>query len=117
MESHRGIVILTSKNTRPFDQSFRSRFQLAVHFPSLEPLSRQSIWHNSLDNIRTSTQQVDYDGISANMEELSMHELNGWQIHNALAMARSLALYDEEVLTWNRLKEAVEVTSTEWIGE
>lgn len=51
------------------------------------------------------------------MEELSMHELNGWQIHNALAMARSLALYDEEVLTWNRLKEAVEVTSTEWIGE
>ncbi|KAJ4154773.1 hypothetical protein LMH87_000052 [Akanthomyces muscarius] len=117
VESHRGIVILTSKNTRPFDQSFRSRFQLAVHFPSLEPLSRQSIWHNSLDNIRTSTQQVDYDGISANMEELSMHELNGWQIHNALAMARSLALYDEEVLTWNRLKEAVEVTSTEWIGE
>ncbi|KAJ3494871.1 hypothetical protein NLG97_g3793 [Lecanicillium saksenae] len=108
IERYKGVIIIESRNPGAFDESFRAEIQLSVYFAPLHPDSRKKIWQNSLLAVRASKQRVDYDGIEAHMEDLSMYELNGRQIRNTLALARKAALRSDEVLTWERLRDAVE---------
>ena len=57
------------------------------------------------------TVAVDFDDIVAHLDTLAAYEMNGRQIRNALATARSLAAFERETLNWDRIKDAIEVAN------
>ncbi|KAK6542370.1 hypothetical protein TWF694_006328 [Orbilia ellipsospora] len=111
LEYYNGVLILTSNRVGTFDEAFKSRIQLALHYPPLDGPSRRKIWHNFLEMLRNENEKVDFDGIVSHMDQLSGYEMNGRQIRNALSTARQLALFEKETLDWDRIKDSIEVTS------
>ncbi|KAI0428596.1 hypothetical protein F5Y09DRAFT_332445 [Xylaria sp. FL1042] len=111
LEYYDGVLILTSNRVGTFDEAFKSRIQLALHYPPLDVPSRRKIWRNLLDIINADNENIDVDDIIAHMDKLSSYEMNGRQIRNALTTARQLALFEQETLDWDRIKESIEVAS------
>lgn len=121
LEYYEGVLILTSNRVGTFDEAFKSRIQLALHYRPLDKASRHKIWNNFLNMMRDNIRQddadngeketVDFDDITAHMDELAQFEMNGRQIRNSLATARQLALFEHETLDWERIKDAIEVAS------
>ncbi|KAI0403448.1 hypothetical protein F4802DRAFT_599046 [Xylaria palmicola] len=111
LEYYDGILILTSNRVGTFDEAFKSRIQLALHYPPLAAPSRRKIWRNFLDLLSADEENIDADDILAHMDELSNYEMNGRQIRNALTTARQLALFEQETLDWDRIKDSIEVAS------
>ncbi|KAK8039917.1 hypothetical protein PG993_008328 [Apiospora rasikravindrae] len=128
LEYYEGMLILTSNRVGTFDEAFKSRIQLALHYRPLDGPGRRKIWHNFLHMMRENMKiedddedgsdgngeqanSVDLDDIVAHMDELAAYEMNGRQIRNSLATARQLAVFERETLDWDRIKDAIEVTS------
>ncbi|KAI1111946.1 hypothetical protein F5Y14DRAFT_453540 [Nemania sp. NC0429] len=111
LEYYDGVLILTSNRVGTFDEAFKSRIHLALHYPPLDGPSRRKIWRNFLDILSTDDENIDVDDIAAHMDKLSSYEMNGRQIRNALATARQLALFEQETLDWDRVKDSIEVAS------
>ncbi|KAK3370368.1 hypothetical protein B0H63DRAFT_315213 [Podospora didyma] len=109
LEYYDGVLILTSNRVGTFDEAFKSRIQLALHYPPLDAPSRRKIWLNFLDMLQTNDEKADVDDIKAHMDELSGYKLNGRQIRNALTTARQLSLFEKETLDWDRIKDSIEV--------
>lgn len=109
LEYYDGVLILTSNRVGTFDEAFKSRIQLALHYPSLDAPSRRKIWRNFLDMLHDDNENVDFDDIIAHMDQLSGYEVNGRQIRNALTTARQLALFEGETLDWDCIKDSIEV--------
>ncbi|KAK3339921.1 P-loop containing nucleoside triphosphate hydrolase protein [Lasiosphaeria hispida] len=128
LEYYDGILILTSNRVGTFDEAFKSRIQLALHYPPLDAPSRRKIWHNFFNMLRDSSQgnkkspdsfdrkndtktDMGIDEILAHMDQLADYELNGRQIRNALTTARQLALFEKEALDWDRIKDSIKVAA------
>lgn len=47
-----GILILTSNRVGTFDQAFKSRIQLALHYENLKKPQRRKIWCNFFTRLR-----------------------------------------------------------------
>ncbi|CAI7642308.1 unnamed protein product [Penicillium pancosmium] len=52
LEYYEGILILTSNRVGTFEEAFKSRIQLALHYKNLSVDQRQRIWWNFLDRFR-----------------------------------------------------------------
>ncbi|KAI1144801.1 hypothetical protein F4825DRAFT_467828 [Nemania diffusa] len=50
LEYYDGILILTSNRVGTFDEAFKSRIQLALHYKNLSENQRSQIWSNFLSN-------------------------------------------------------------------
>ncbi|KAI1430061.1 hypothetical protein F5Y12DRAFT_709612 [Xylaria sp. FL1777] len=109
LEHYDGILILTSNRVGTFDKAFKSRIQLALHYPTLDAPSRRKIWRNFLDILNADDENININDIVAHMDKLSSYEMNGRQIRNALTTARQLALFEQETLDWDRIKDSIEV--------
>ncbi|KIM98276.1 hypothetical protein OIDMADRAFT_167104 [Oidiodendron maius Zn] len=110
LEYYQGILILTSNRIGTFDEAFRSRMQLALHYPNLTPTSRRKIWQNFFDMLEEDEEDVDIDEIKLHIDELADMEMNGREIRNALNTAKQLALYQKETLTWDHVENTVKIT-------
>ncbi|KAK0744480.1 P-loop containing nucleoside triphosphate hydrolase protein [Apiosordaria backusii] len=119
LEYYDGVLILTSNRVGTFDEAFKSRIQLALHYPPLDAPSRRKIWHNFLNMLSANDEKADIDDIKAHMDQFAGYELNGRQIRNALTTARQLALFEQETLDWDRVKDSIEVSAdfTRYIKE
>ncbi|CAH0045470.1 unnamed protein product [Clonostachys solani] len=121
LEYYNGILILTSNRVGTFDEAFKSRIQLSLHYKNLDQHQRREIWKNfigHLDDFQqtlevglTESQRhtkvgygIDVDDLNKNLEELSRPALNGRDIRNALSTARQLALYRQQPLQYNHLQ-------------
>ncbi|VUC30849.1 unnamed protein product [Clonostachys rosea] len=111
LEYYDGILILTSNRVGTFDEAFKSRIQLALHYSPLDAPGRRKIWRNLLNMLREDNEDMDYDDIDAHIKQLEAYELNGRQIRNALTTARQLAFYEKETLDWDRIKDSIDVAS------
>lgn len=109
LERYDGILILTSNRVGTFDEAIKSRIQLALHYPPLDAPSRLKIWRNFLDILSADNEDIDADDILAHMDTLTSYEMNGRQICNVLTTARQLALFEQETLDWDRIKDSIEV--------
>jgi len=119
LEYYDGVLILTSNRVGTFDEAFKSRIQLALHYPPLDAPGRRKIWHNFLNMLESNDEKADIDDIKAHMDQLAGYELNGRQIRNALTTARQLSLFEQETLDWDRVKDSIEVAGdfTKYIKE
>ncbi|XXH01512.1 hypothetical protein Hte_007872 [Hypoxylon texense] len=135
LEYYEGIMILTSNRVGTFDEAFKSRIQLSLHYENLKKAQRRQIWKNFLDRLsslqdeRTSSPSpaartaqanapgkaedfgIDFDDINDYLKELSNYELNGRQIRNAITTARQLAKFKRETMSYAHLKHVIDVAS------
>ncbi|KXH59838.1 hypothetical protein CSAL01_08475 [Colletotrichum salicis] len=112
LEYYEGILILTSNRVGTFDEAFKSRIQVAIHYDNLTPKSRKKIWQNFFDMIEESTEE---DGsipeLQRRLDELAKEEMNGRQIRNALLTVRQLAKHRKERLDWEHLSQVIKTSA------
>ncbi|KAF2103666.1 P-loop containing nucleoside triphosphate hydrolase protein [Rhizodiscina lignyota] len=111
LEYYDGILILTSNRVGMFDEAFKSRIQVALHYENLNRSARKKIWQNFLDMLEEDDENVNFDEIKLFLDDLAGRELNGRQIRNVLTTARQLAIYREERLDRKHLEQALAVSS------
>lgn len=110
LEYYEGILILTSNRVGTFDEAFKSRIQLALHYPALGPYSRGKIWENFLERLeKLKDTSVDTADIRDHLEQLQTVEMNGRQIRNAITTARQYAKWKDVTLTYKDLKEVIDI--------
>lgn len=109
-----------------FDEAFKSRVQLSLHYPPLDEKGRWKIWNNFIKILQK--QQESADSLSAsddtrlapnervNIEELrdkidvlAKEKLNGRQIRNAITSARQLARFRDKPLGYSHLDQTIRV--------
>lgn len=110
LEYYDGILILTSNRVGTFDEAFKSRIQVALHYENLTQPTRKKIWQNFLCMLEEDEENVNFDEIKFHLDDLAGKELNGRQIRNVLTTARQLALFKNERLEWEHLAQALSVS-------
>ena len=111
LEYYDGILILTSNRIGIFDEAFKSRIQVALHYENLNRSARKKIWQNFLDMLEEDEEDVNFDEIKFRLDDLAGKELNGRQIRNVLTTARQLAMFKKERLDYGHLEQALSVSS------
>ncbi|KAJ3576480.1 hypothetical protein NPX13_g3688 [Xylaria arbuscula] len=112
LEYYDGILILTSNRVGTFDEGFRSRIQLAIHYPKLEQPERRKVWDNfvnRLDNDPIASVDIDIRNLRSNLTELSEFDLNGREIRNSINVARPLAKSEGRKIDFESLKKVIRV--------
>ncbi|GAW18962.1 hypothetical protein ANO14919_084460 [Xylariales sp. No.14919] len=110
LEYYEGILILTTNRVGTFDEAFKSRIQLALHYPALGPYQRLQVWQNFLDRFeKLRDDTVETGDLRDHLDELSKEDMNGRQIRNALTTARQYAKWKGERLNYAKLKDVIEV--------
>ncbi|CAI6319278.1 unnamed protein product [Periconia digitata] len=112
IEYYEGILILTSNRVGTFDEAFRSRINIALHYEDLKPRSRKQIWSNFLTRLEGTEHGENVEEIKHRLDELANHKLNGREIRNALSTARQLASYENKKLDWEHLELAIKTANT-----
>ncbi|KAK0752062.1 hypothetical protein B0T18DRAFT_403997 [Schizothecium vesticola] len=129
LEYYEGILILTSNRVGTFDEAFKSRIQLSLHYESLNKSQRRTIWENFLDRLGTLEEEnsgkkasldtrkrklesgdIDFDDIHRHLAELAAHEMNGREIRNAITTGRQLAKFKHESMSYKHLKHVIGVS-------
>jgi len=105
-----GILILTSNRVGTFDEAFKSRIQLALHFSNLDTERRAKIWAKFIDRLAEVKEDVDFDDVKAHLQALAQQPMNGRQIRNAVTTARQLARFRKAKLNYAHLKQAIGVS-------
>ncbi|KAK0724043.1 P-loop containing nucleoside triphosphate hydrolase protein [Lasiosphaeris hirsuta] len=134
LEYYEGILILTSNRVGTFDEAFKSRIQLSLHYENLGKPQRHKIWKNFLSRLKqldaeqpsTSVTEpgtlkrkfesepsgsIDFDDVECYFEELAEFEMNGRQIRNAITTARQLAKFQNTKMGYRHLKRVITVAS------
>jgi len=105
-----GILILTSNRVGTFDEAFKSRIQLALHYENLTQQQRSKIWGNFIKRLSvTESEFVDTKNLVQHIGELAKLEMNGREIRNALTTARQLALYKKKRMDYGHLRHVIKV--------
>ncbi|KAI2619518.1 hypothetical protein GGS26DRAFT_572533 [Hypomontagnella submonticulosa] len=112
LEYYEGILILTSNRVGTFDEAFKSRIQVAIHYNKLKTKSRKAIWRNFLDMIEDSADEdANISELEGKLDELAAEDMNGRQIRNALLTARQLAKHKNETLNWSHLSQVMRTSA------
>jgi SpoVK/Ycf46/Vps4 family AAA+-type ATPase len=113
LEYYEGILILTSNRVGTFDEAFKSRIQLALHYRPLTTPQRKKIWRNFLKWLKEVGEEdvVELDDIEDNLDELAKIDMNGRQIRNSLTTARQLALFKKERMNYEHLKHVIGIAA------
>lgn len=111
LEYYDGILILTSNRVGTFDEAFRSRIQLALHYPNLGPQQRFRIWQTFIDRLEPQDgEAIDVADLRDHLDVLKDEKLNGRQIRNIITTTRQYARWKEATLTYDCLKDVIEVS-------
>jgi AAA+ superfamily predicted ATPase len=110
IEYYDGILVLTSNRIGTFDEAFKSRVQLIVHYPKLEKPERRRIWFNFVKGLRKMHVKACIEELEERIEDLSEYELNGREIRNTIQTATLLSQYKEERLRHDHLKGVIAVS-------
>ena len=112
LEYYEGILILTSNRVGTFDEAFKSRIQLALHYSVLGPYQRLRIWENFINRLASfeDSVKVDIDDLRDHLEDLKEEKMNGRQIRKAITTARQYAEWKGSTLTYEHMKDVIEIS-------
>lgn len=97
LEYYDGILILTSNRVGTFDEAFKSRIQLAIHYTSLTLVQRTRVWDNFLKRLeKLGEEGIDFVDLKDNVEDLARHKMNGREIRNAITTARQYSRWERK---------------------
>ncbi|MCJ1360554.1 MAG: hypothetical protein MMC33_010562 [Icmadophila ericetorum] len=110
LEYYDGILVLTSNRVGTFDEAFKSRIQLALHYENLTVAQRSKIWWNFINRLKAlGEKNIDFEDIECYIRELAAEEMNGRQIRNVITTASQLAQYKGKNLSSAHLKHVMGV--------
>ncbi|PKY02830.1 P-loop containing nucleoside triphosphate hydrolase protein [Aspergillus campestris IBT 28561] len=110
LEYYDGILILTSNRVGTFDEAFKSRIQLSLHYPNLSQSQRLKVWRNLINRLKRLDQpSVDFDDVECYVAELAEKNMNGREIRNAITTARQLAKFKGKKVSHAHLKHVINV--------
>ncbi|KAI5459411.1 P-loop containing nucleoside triphosphate hydrolase protein [Mariannaea sp. PMI_226] len=109
LEYYDGILILTSNRVGTFDEAFKSRVQLALHYPAIDEEGRGEIWRDFIQDLERQGADAMFDQLKAKVGALAGYNLNGRQIRNSIRTARQLASQSKEPLSYSHLGKAIKV--------
>jgi hypothetical protein len=110
LEYYDGILVLTSNRVGTFDEAFKSRIQLALHYANLGPFQRTQIWLNFIMRLeKLGEENVDFDDLRDHVEVLAENKMNGRQIRNAITTARQYAKWEDKPLNYLLLKDIIDI--------
>ncbi|KAL8396484.1 hypothetical protein RB594_008814 [Gaeumannomyces avenae] len=125
LEYHDGILFLTTNRVGVFDAAFKSRVQVAIHYPPLDKNGRMKLWCQFLaktsfrSNLPDTGESSDPSLFTTNksgstddgLERLVVEPLNGRQIQNIVKVAAAIASGAKTTLTieglWNTLQNVM----------
>lgn len=111
LEYYEGILVLTSNRVGIFDEAFKSRIQLALHYPNLGPYQRLRIWENFIDRLESfHDNSMDIADLRDHLDDLKEEKMNGRQIRNAITTARQYAEWKKTTLTYEHLRDVIDVS-------
>ena len=94
-----------------FDEAFKSRIQLALHYENLTGPQQRKIWRHFLTRIKDFDEQnIEFEDITDHMDDLAKQDMNGRQIRNAITIARQLAQYRGQKFCYEHLNDVIEVS-------
>ncbi|KAL2799686.1 P-loop containing nucleoside triphosphate hydrolase protein [Aspergillus keveii] len=111
LEYYSGILVLTSNRIGTFDEAFKSREQLTLHYPILDKPSRRRIWSNFITSLHRTNPEAKADQILERLEELGTFKLNGREIRNSIRTAMLLAEFRGESLHYSHLQDVIDVSN------
>ncbi|PLB44558.1 P-loop containing nucleoside triphosphate hydrolase protein [Aspergillus steynii IBT 23096] len=111
LEYYSGILVLTSNRIGTFDEAFKSRVQLTLHYPTLDEVSRRRIWSNFITRLHRTNPEAKADQILERLDELSTFKLNGREIRNSIRTAMLLAEFRGESLQYSHLQDVIDVSN------
>ncbi|KAH8168819.1 ATPase family associated with various cellular activities (AAA) domain-containing protein [Sarocladium implicatum] len=132
LEYFRGIIFLTTNLYHTIDTAFRSRVSLHLLFQALSAPARETVWRKFLDRLPqqqlSSLQSKAVLEIESGKEaaepeagarplddedikELSLWQLNGREIKNAVKMVRAWCDHKGYAMTLDRLESGIRVTN------
>jgi SpoVK/Ycf46/Vps4 family AAA+-type ATPase len=111
LEYYDGILLLTSNRVGTFDEAFKSRIQLALHYDSLDQGQREQIWTNFINRLEHLEVEADFVGIRKKIKTLASRDMNGRQIRNAITTARQLARHEKAPVKYEHLVDVIKVSS------
>jgi SpoVK/Ycf46/Vps4 family AAA+-type ATPase len=111
LEYYEGILILTSNRVGTFDEAFKSRVQLAMHYPSLDEKGRWEIWRNFINSLKEEGEDINHEELKEKTDVLARHKLNGRQIRNTVNTARQLARFRKETVSYAHFDQAIDVAN------
>ncbi|KAK1251345.1 hypothetical protein MKX07_005900 [Trichoderma sp. CBMAI-0711] len=136
LEYFRGIIFLTTNLYHTIDPAFRSRVSLHLLFQSLNRGARETVWRKFLqrlpeqkeseaspherDELPTVSAEINSQRdvnntttalSSAEIGQLSLWQLNGREIKNAVRMVKSWCDHKGYAMTLERLESGIKVTT------
>ncbi|KAI1127367.1 P-loop containing nucleoside triphosphate hydrolase protein [Nemania abortiva] len=110
LEYYNGILILTTNRVGIFDEAFKSRIQLSIHYPPLDRESRLEIWLNFFNAMRAED-NIDLAGLKKKADRLAHYRINGRQIRNTVKSAKQLAYYKKEQLNYSHFDRIIRIAN------
>jgi SpoVK/Ycf46/Vps4 family AAA+-type ATPase len=137
LEYYEGILVLTTNRVGTFDEAFKSRILLSLHYEKLTKGQRRKIWRGFIKHLEDTHRdapsndkgagsgqggehagvspvaelpEIDYQEILDSLDELASHELNGRQIRNVITTARQLAKFRGKTLNYGLLEEVISLS-------
>ncbi|KAI4950396.1 hypothetical protein J4E91_004278 [Alternaria rosae] len=111
LDYYDGILILTTNRIGTFDEAFKSRIQLALHYLPLNKEGRWEVWRNFVQSLSETGEIANKEEITRKLDVLARYKLNGRQIRNAINTARQLAQYKKEYLRYTHVDQAIRVVN------
>ncbi|KAF8242554.1 P-loop containing nucleoside triphosphate hydrolase protein [Wilcoxina mikolae CBS 423.85] len=108
LEYYEGILILTSNCVGTFDEAFKSRIQLAIHYPPLGEEQRKKIWKIFFKILYDNGVNARFHNLEKHLDQLAEYNMNGRQIRNAVTTARQLAKNRRETLDYCHLDQVIQ---------
>ncbi|OQE14584.1 hypothetical protein PENSTE_c034G03910 [Penicillium steckii] len=109
LEYYDGILILTSNRVGTFDEAFKSRIHVSLHYPYLNKQSRHRIWLNFIDSLGEKDAKI--DDIKKGVNFLAKQRLNGREIRNTVKMAMQLAQFYGKRLEYSHLERIMDIST------
>ncbi|KAF2099010.1 P-loop containing nucleoside triphosphate hydrolase protein [Rhizodiscina lignyota] len=105
LEYYSGILILTTNRLHSFDDAFKSRIHITLHYPRLDSSAREHIWRNFHNLSRYESALTDTD-----FKRLAEEEMNGREIKNAMKAAQLLACSRKEAIGLGHVQSVLRAT-------
>ena len=99
LEYYEGILFLTTNRVGDFDEAFKSRIHVILHYPQLDSAAMAKIWQNLIDNMERLRPDIQLNEAAQTYvlgnKEVRNTKWNGRQIRNAFQTAVALAEYEQ----------------------
>ena len=112
LEYHDGVLFLTSNRIGRFDEAFKSRIQLSLHYQTLGLPERKKVWRNFIRHLEDMQEPADYADLRDHLDELAKPPLNGRQIRNSVTLARQLSQHEGKLLVYEHLEDVIQTQAT-----